>query len=138
MNLWIVLAIVIESMACLGTLGVLVKRNTRPAFLAGFNTMLLVTGTYVLYSRWLDSRTIAVLVMVAVYLVRMNWLLLAWQKYTAVPKLNRRLSASEKYFFGRKVPGTISTFDQYLAFARFDRLNHNFIIVTTLNHIRKQ
>jgi steroid 5-alpha reductase family enzyme len=98
MNLWIVVAVVIESMACLGILGILVEKNTRPAFLAGFNTMLLVTGTYVLYSPQLNARAIAVLAMVAVYLVRMNWLLLAWQKYTAVPKLNRKLSASEKYF----------------------------------------
>jgi hypothetical protein len=95
MNLWIVLAVVIEVMACLGTLGVLVKGNTRPAFLAGFNTMLLVTGTHALYSPPLDVRMIAVLVMVAVYLARMNWRLMVWQKFTALPKLNRKLSASD-------------------------------------------
>lgn len=44
MNLWIVLAIVIESMACLGVLGVLARKSTGPAFLAGFNSMFLVTA----------------------------------------------------------------------------------------------
>ena len=50
MNLWILLAIVIESMACLGVLGVLVTKSTRPAFLAGFNSMILVAGIYVWFS----------------------------------------------------------------------------------------
>jgi steroid 5-alpha reductase family enzyme len=97
MNLWIILAIVIESMACLGVLGVLVTRNTQPAFLTGFNTMILVTGIYLWFSPRLDIRAVVVTAMVAVYLIRMNWLLLVWQKYTAVPKLSRKLSLSNKY-----------------------------------------
>ena len=97
MNLWILLAIVIESMACLGVLGVLVTKSTRPAFLAGFNSMILVAGIYVWFSPLPDARTAVIMGMVIFYSIRIDWLLLFWQKYTAVPKLNRKLSVSEKY-----------------------------------------
>lgn len=69
MNLWIVLTIVIESMACLGVLGVLERKSTRPAFLTGFNTMIFVTATYIWFSLRLDARAVIVMVMVIVYLI---------------------------------------------------------------------
>ncbi len=125
MNLWIILTIVIESMACLGVLGVLVKRSTRPAFLAGFNTIIFVTGVYVWFSPRPDARAVVLMIMVAIYLIRINWLLLVWHRYTAVPKLNRKLLLSEKYslsFILANVAGWGYCLPFYFATRRTDSL----------------
>jgi len=97
MSVWVLNAIVIEAMAIVGIIGVLTTKRTHIAFAAGFNTMILVAGVYVWKAPPLDARKIAVLTMVAVYLLHMNWLLLFKQRYTAVPKLDTKLPASQKY-----------------------------------------
>ena len=97
MSMWILNAILIEAMAIIGIVGILVTRRTNIAFAAGFNTMLLVTGVYVLKSPPLNARQIIILVMVLIYLGHMNWLLLFQNKHTAIAKLDTKLLPFQKY-----------------------------------------
>ncbi len=97
MGMWALNALLIEAMALIGITGVLVTRRTNIAFAAGFNTMLLVTGVYVLKSPPLNARKIIILAMVLIYLAHMNWLLLLQSKHTAIAKLDARLPLSQKY-----------------------------------------
>ncbi len=97
MSVWIIQAIVIEAATLIGVLGVLVSKSTRPAFLSGFNVMLPVTAVFFCHSPPFDARKIAIVVMVVIYLIRINWLLLVWRKDTAVSKLDTKQSAAEKF-----------------------------------------
>ncbi|HEY76662.1 MAG TPA: DUF1295 domain-containing protein [Thermoflexia bacterium] len=97
MSIWLLNAILIEGMGIVGVLAVWRTRRTDAAFAAGFNTMLLVTGAYVWSALPLDPRKVAVLAMVVVYLLHMNWLLLFRRRYTALPKLDTQLPLSQKY-----------------------------------------
>lgn len=74
-------------MALIGALGVVVTGRTHVGFIAGFNTMALVTGLFVWHLPW-TPRTGIVIGLVAIYLVRMNWMLLVWSGQTAVSKLD--------------------------------------------------
>jgi hypothetical protein len=47
--MWILIAIAVEGMALVGVLSTLATRRTLVAFVAGFNTMALVTAIYALY-----------------------------------------------------------------------------------------
>jgi steroid 5-alpha reductase family enzyme len=93
--MWILIAIIIESMALVGVLSILITKRTLAAFLAGFNTMALVTFIYVCYSG-VYPRTLLVIAMVAFYLVRMNWVLLLWSGQTALDKLDNRTSIAQR------------------------------------------
>ncbi|HHS98368.1 MAG TPA: DUF1295 domain-containing protein [Chloroflexi bacterium] len=97
MNLWLLVAILIEGMGILGVLAVWRTQRTDGAFVVGFNTMLLVTGVYVWRAGPLDPRKIALLVMVVVYLLHMNSLLLFQRRQTALPKLDTHLPPFQKY-----------------------------------------
>jgi steroid 5-alpha reductase family enzyme len=85
--MWIWLAVAIEGLALLGWLSVVLTRGLRVAFVIGFNAMAAATAIYAAYGD-LGPRGVLVVVMVAVYLVRMNWTLLAWSGQTAVSKLD--------------------------------------------------
>jgi steroid 5-alpha reductase family enzyme len=93
--MWIAVAVAIESMALVGVVSVIVTKRTHGAFLAGFNVMALVTGLFVL-NAGLAPRTGLVLGMVGVYLLHINWVLLAWSGQTAVSKLDRESPTSQK------------------------------------------
>lgn len=93
--MWILIAIIIESMALAGILSILITRRTHIAFLTGFNTMALVTCVYVC-TYGLHPRTILAVAMVAFYLVRMNWVLLVWSKQTSIDKLDNRTSIVQR------------------------------------------
>jgi steroid 5-alpha reductase family enzyme len=93
--MWILIAITVENMALVGVLSILITRRTFGAFLAGFNTMALVTGIFVWYHGF-GSRTVLVVAMVAFYLLRMNWVLLVWSGQTALDKLDDRTPIAQK------------------------------------------
>ena len=93
--MWVAVAVAIESMAVVGVVSVIVTKRTRGAFLAGFNTMALVTGLFVLNSG-LAQRSGLVVAMLGGYLLYINWVLLAWSGQTAVSKLDTKVSASQK------------------------------------------
>jgi steroid 5-alpha reductase family enzyme len=93
--MWIAVAVAIESMALIGVVSVIVTKRTHGAFLAGFNVMALVMGLFVLHAG-LTPRTGLVLAMVGVYLLHINWVLLAWSDQTAVSKLDRKSPTSQK------------------------------------------
>lgn len=85
--MWILITIAIEGMALVGVLSALITRRTLGTFLAGFNTMALVTGIYVWHSEP-SLRSVLVVAMVALYLARMNWALIFWSGQTAISKLD--------------------------------------------------
>ncbi|MEJ2719632.1 MAG: DUF1295 domain-containing protein [bacterium] len=93
--MWILNAIIIEGMALLGILSILRTRRTVVAFLAGFNTMAVVTGVYVWFGG-LGPRTALVVAMVVVYLARMNWVLLVWSHQTALAKIDEQVPISHR------------------------------------------
>ena len=97
MSMWTLNAVIIEVMALLGVAGVLITRRTNLAFVAGFNTMLLVTAVYVFKSPPLNARQIIILAMVLIYLTHMNWLVLFQSKHTAISKLDTKIPPSQKY-----------------------------------------
>lgn len=86
--MWLLILIAIAGMTLLGILSVLVTKRTYISFLAGFNTMALVTAIYAWYGL-LNLRSVLVLVMVGVYLLRMNWTLTRWTGNTALDKLDK-------------------------------------------------
>ena len=93
--MWVAVAVAIESMALIGVVSVVSTTRTSGAFLAGFNTMALVTGLFVL-NTGLAPRTGLVLAMLGVYLLHINWVLLAWSGQTAVSKLDVETPSSQK------------------------------------------
>jgi steroid 5-alpha reductase family enzyme len=86
--MWFAILVIIAGMTLLGIISVLVTRRTHLAFLLGFNTMALVTATYIRYGM-VNPRTVIVALLLGIYLVRLNWVLLAWSRGTAVGKLDR-------------------------------------------------
>lgn len=107
MSVWALNAILIEAMAAVGALGVGITRRTSPAFAAGFNTMIVVAGVYVLSAPPLNARRIAILVMVILYLIHMNGLLVLGRRYTALGKLDAKLSLSQKYALSFVLTNTV-------------------------------
>ncbi|MFC1530725.1 DUF1295 domain-containing protein [Gemmatimonadota bacterium] len=93
--MWIQVAVAIEAMALIGALGVVVTNRTNVAFVAGFNAMALVTGIFAWHSP-VTPRTALVIAMVAIYLLRMNWILLVWSGQTAVSKLDEHTPSAQK------------------------------------------
>jgi len=106
MTMWIVVAVAIEGMTLIGALGILATKRTSVAFVAGFNTMALVTGVFVWYAG-LQPRAVLVVVMVAVYLLRMNWVLLVWSGQTAVSKLDEHTPIAQKLFLPFVLTNTV-------------------------------
>jgi steroid 5-alpha reductase family enzyme len=86
--MWFLILVAIAGMTLLGILSVLATGRTHISFLAGFNTMALVTAIYTWYGL-LNLRSILVLVMVGIYLLRMNWVLTRWTANTALDKLDK-------------------------------------------------
>lgn len=93
--MWILIAIAIEGMALVGVLSIVMTKRLHGAFLAGFNAMALVTGVFVWYHGF-GPRAALVVAMVALYLSRMNWVLLAWSGQTALGKLDDRTPTAQK------------------------------------------
>jgi steroid 5-alpha reductase family enzyme len=93
--MWTLIAIVVEGVALAGALAIVTTRRTHLAFVAGFDTMALVTAVYVWHGG-LHPRSVLVAAMVAVYLIRMNWVLLVWSTTTALAKLDQRMTLSQK------------------------------------------
>lgn len=96
MNQWVWTAIVIESMALLGVVGVSFTKRTQFAFVTGFNTILPVTIIYLAYAPAFATRQMILLGMVLIYLAHINWLLLFQQRHTAISKLNTQIPLSQK------------------------------------------
>lgn len=86
--MWFYILLAIEGMTLLGLISVLATRRTWFAFLLGFNTMALVTALYALYGT-MSTRTVIVIVLAALYLLRINWVLVRWTDNTALGKLDR-------------------------------------------------
>ncbi len=107
MSVWLLNAILIETMALVGVMGTLVTRRTSVAFAVGFNTMLPVTGVYVLTAPPLNTRQVIMLAMVLIYLAHMNWLLLFQSKHTAIPKLDAQIPPSQKYLLPVLLTNTV-------------------------------
>lgn len=125
MSMWIIVAVVIEGMALLGVVGVLATGRTGTAFVAGFNSMLVVTGVYVWYAG-LETREVLILAMVVAYLVRMNWILFVWQGQTAVSKIDATTPALQQYFLSFLLANTVGwgyCLPFYFASRRTDPLN---------------
>ncbi len=97
MNLWLLNALIIESLALLGMVGAVKTRRTVLAFALGFNSMLPVTLNYLLHFPPFTTRDLLSLFMVILYLLHMNWLLLFQQRHTAISKLDAHLPAAQKY-----------------------------------------
>jgi steroid 5-alpha reductase family enzyme len=93
--MWILIAIVIEGVALASALAILASERTHLAFVAGFNTMALVTAIYVWYGG-LHPRALLIVAMVVVYLARMNWVLVVWSGTTALAKLDEGTPFSQK------------------------------------------
>jgi len=86
--MWLAILIIIEGMTLLGIISVLATRRTWLAFLAGFNTMALVTAAYAWYGV-MNARTVIVIALAAAYLLRINWVLIRWTGNTALDKLDK-------------------------------------------------
>lgn len=93
--MWILIAAAIEGLALLGVLSVLATKRTHGAFVAGFNTMAVVAVIYAWHGD-LGPRGLVILGMVAVYLLRINWVLFAWSAQTAVAKLDAKTPFRER------------------------------------------
>jgi len=106
MTMWIIIAVAIEAMALLGVLGVLATGRTRTAFVAGFNTMLIVTAVYI-WQSGLGTREALILAMVVVYLGRINWILIVWQGQTAVSKIDATTPSFQKYLLPFVLANTV-------------------------------
>jgi steroid 5-alpha reductase family enzyme len=93
--MWIRIAIAIELTAAVGAIGIAVTKRTLVAFVSGFNTMALVTGIFLAHTG-ISFRGLLVVTMVAVYLLRMNWVLLFWSDQTAASKLDDKTPTGQK------------------------------------------
>lgn len=94
---WIVLLVVIETMAVAGTIGAWITKDLRVTFLFGFNTLFPVTLVYVLYSDGDPARHALLLAMIGIYQIRMNVILAFWYGNTAAAKLKNTMSLAEVY-----------------------------------------
>lgn len=86
--MWFCILITIEGMTLLGIVSILATRSTYISFVAGFNTMALVTVIYAWYGM-MNLRSIVVLALVGIYLLRMNWVLTRWTSDTTLDKLDK-------------------------------------------------
>ncbi len=96
-NHWWIVAAAIESLALLAWLLTLRTRQVRVTFVVGFNAILPVTLLHLLLGVRFSWRGGVALAMVALYLIRMNWVILGWTRHTAIQKLDRHLTAAEKH-----------------------------------------
>ncbi len=107
MRFWIVITIIIEAMAVIGMLFVIKTKQTKFAFATGFNTMLFVTIVYILSFPPFTIRHLLIFSMVVVYLLHINWLLLFHGLHTAMPKLDRIISPTEKFILPILLANTV-------------------------------
>lgn len=87
MNVWIALAAVLLILALLAFITSRGAQDTRPMFLWGFNAMGPVTLVYCYFGEGDLSHKALILVMVGLYLLRMNIVLTRWYGNTAAAKL---------------------------------------------------
>jgi len=104
--MWIQVAAVIEAMALTGVVSVLVTKQTKIAFVAGFDTMALVIGVFAWHAG-LNTRMALASAMAALYLLRMNWALFVWSRSTALSKLDTRLPELQKLFLPVVLTNTV-------------------------------
>lgn len=93
---WWTIAAVIEVLAVVAWILTLRTRQVRFTFVVGFNAILPVTLLHLCQGP-IHWRSALALAMVVIYLVRMNWVILGWTRHTAMEKLDRNLSISEKH-----------------------------------------
>lgn len=94
---YLYLLIVIEGLAALGVIAAWATKDTRLPFIIGFNTLLPATAIIVFYGHGILWRQIMILSFVTFYLIRMNWVLMAWYDNTAAAKLKEQMPAAEFY-----------------------------------------
>lgn len=104
--MWLQVVVVVEGAALVGAISILLSKRTLGAFVAGFNTMALVTGIFV-WTYGLRTRSLIVVAMVAVYLIRINWVLLVWSAQTAVSKLDQRTPGLQKFLLPFVLANTV-------------------------------
>jgi protein-S-isoprenylcysteine O-methyltransferase Ste14 len=104
--MWIQVAVAIEAMALIGALGAVVTKRTHIPFVTGFNAMAIVTAIFMWHQPW-TPRAGIVIAMVAVYLARMNWVLLVWSDQTAVSKLDEHTRAGQKIILSFVLANTV-------------------------------
>jgi steroid 5-alpha reductase family enzyme len=95
-SVWLAAAALIEGVALVAFLHVWWTQRTRGAFVAAFSVMLPVAGVYLLSAPPWGARDALAMSMVAVYVLRMDWVLLRWGGQTAVPKLDRKTPSRER------------------------------------------
>lgn len=96
MSHWLSIAIVIEAAALLSWAAAILPGQTKFAFVFGFNVMLPVAFIHLAAGGAISWRGAAALASVILYLLNMNVVILLWTSDTAMPKLDRHLSAAEK------------------------------------------
>ena len=104
--MWVLVGVAIEVIALVGVLSVVATRRTQVAFALGFNAMAVVTGIF-LWHVGFGVHAVVVLGMVVVYLVRMNWVLVAWSGQTALRKLDDHTSSVAKWVLPVIVTNTV-------------------------------
>ena len=90
---YIYLIVVIEALAVLGLVAAHLTRDTRMSFLVGFNTLLPVTVIICAFGDGPLWRQLMIVGFVGLYVVRMNWVLIAWYGNTAASKLKDEMPA---------------------------------------------
>lgn len=87
LGLWIAVVAAVEALAAVGAVSVVITGATTVCFFVGFNAMAVVTAIFAWHG---GSAAVAspvgltMIAMVAIYVLRMNYVLFAWMSYVAV------------------------------------------------------
>jgi steroid 5-alpha reductase family enzyme len=94
---WLWVAIVIEATALASWIAAAATRQTKLAFVFGFNLMAPVAGLHLAASGEFGWRAAVAATSLVLYLIKMNVVILLWTKNTALPKLDRVLGPRERH-----------------------------------------
>lgn len=96
MDLWLQIVAVIEVSFLLAVVAAIVTKRTKLIFAFGFNVMIPVIALYYWHAPAQHGRGVLGLVMAGLYLLRLNWTILAWTGNTAMSKLDNALEVRGK------------------------------------------
>ncbi|WP_428264751.1 DUF1295 domain-containing protein [Haliangium sp.] len=86
---WIEVLIVIEVAFALALASALITKRTTAIFAAGFNVMVPVIAVLMWRAPSFHLRALIAVLLAAIYLARLNWVILVWSKDTAMSKLDQ-------------------------------------------------
>lgn len=89
--LWIQVIVVIEVFFAAAVGAAILFKRTQAIFAAGFNVMIPVIALYLWHAPVLHPRALIGAVLAAIYLFRLNWVILVWTRNTAMSKLDQSL-----------------------------------------------